>query len=76
MLEASFDELGNLLSNTDTPTESEYLKYEDLLENDWVERSSGDDSKILARLLEDLGINTSSNIPVSHEHHGVALIEE
>ena len=76
MLEASFGELCNLLKNTDTPTESEYLKYEDLFENNWVERSSGDDSKILARLLDDLGINTSSNIPVSHEHHGVAPIEE
>ncbi|KAI4686866.1 uncharacterized protein J4E84_005237 [Alternaria hordeiaustralica] len=76
MLEASFGELGNLLKNTDTPTESEYLNYEDLLENNWVERSSGDDSKILARLLEDLGINTSNNIPVSHEHHGVAPIQE
>ncbi|KAI4645807.1 hypothetical protein J4E93_005385 [Alternaria ventricosa] len=76
MLEASFDELGNLLKHTDTPAESEYLDYKDLLENDWVERSSGDDSKILARLLEDLGINTARNIPVSHDHRGLEPVEE
>ncbi|KAI4714194.1 hypothetical protein J4E89_001644 [Alternaria sp. Ai002NY15] len=75
MLEASFDELGNLLKYSNTPAESEYLNYKDLSENNWVERSSGDDSKILARLLEDLGIDTSRNIPVSHHHCGLESIE-
>jgi len=76
LLEASFDELDNLLKNTDTPAESEYLDYGDLLDNNWVERSSRDDSKILARLLADLGINTARNIPVSHDHRGLEPVEE
>ncbi|KAH6881580.1 hypothetical protein BKA58DRAFT_433361 [Alternaria rosae] len=75
MLEASSDELGELLKDTGMPAESEYLNYKDLLEYKWFEVSFKDDSKTLMRLSEDLGINTLSNIPVSHNHRGLKSIK-
>jgi len=75
-LEASIDKLGALLEGTDIPVESEYPNYTALKENKWFEQDTEDDFKTLNRLSENLGIDTSGNIFISHHHNMLTSLHQ
>lgn len=74
-LEASIDELDELLEGTGIPVESEYLNYTDLLKHNWFESAlDEDDFKTLKRLSKNLEIDTSGDIAISHNHRMLASL--